>query len=119
MFLLRNAVNVVFYISCIIILGDLNKNLIDSTLTDSSSATVTTTRHDLMLADNESYYTLDRLIQLSQRTRQLERLGYVLPLRLCGGGESSLSTGTTGWGTPPSQQANNNNGKLYVINLPV
>ncbi|XP_050301424.1 protein Gawky isoform X2 [Anthonomus grandis grandis] len=31
------------------------------------------------------------------------------PLRLRGGGESSLSTGTSGWGTPPSQQANNNN----------
>ncbi|KAG5874249.1 hypothetical protein JTB14_027715 [Gonioctena quinquepunctata] len=34
----------------------------------------------------------------------------VLPLRLRGGGESSLSTGTSGWGTPPSQQASNNNG---------
>lgn len=33
------------------------------------------------------------------------------PLRLRGGGESSLSTGTSGWGTPPSQQASNNNGK--------
>lgn len=32
------------------------------------------------------------------------------PLRLRGGGESSLSTGTSGWGTPPSQQASNNNG---------
>ncbi|XP_015838344.1 protein Gawky isoform X3 [Tribolium castaneum] len=31
------------------------------------------------------------------------------PLRLRGGGESSLSTGTSGWGTPPSQQASNNN----------
>lgn len=107
----------------LIVLGDLNKNLIDSTLTDSCDAIVTTTttvmtRHDPTLADkyknnNESYYTLDRLIRLSQRTRQLERLGYDLPpLRLCGGGESSLSTGTTGWGTPPSQQTNNNNGNL-------
>ncbi|KAH1016898.1 hypothetical protein HUJ04_008053, partial [Dendroctonus ponderosae] len=34
--------------------------------------------------------------------------GYT-PLRLKGGGESSLSTGTSGWGTPPSQQGNNNN----------
>ncbi|XP_018569055.1 protein Gawky isoform X3 [Anoplophora glabripennis] len=32
-----------------------------------------------------------------------------IPLRLRGGGESSLSTGTSGWGTPPSQQASNNN----------
>lgn len=36
---------------------------------------------------------------------------YAPPLRLRGGGESSLSTGTSGWGTPPSQQASNNNGK--------
>ncbi|KAI4455914.1 trinucleotide repeat-containing protein [Holotrichia oblita] len=35
---------------------------------------------------------------------------YGPPLRLRGGGESSISTGTTGWGTPPSQQASNNNG---------
>ncbi|XP_066140474.1 protein Gawky isoform X2 [Euwallacea fornicatus] len=35
--------------------------------------------------------------------------GYSVPLRLRGGGESSLSTGTSGWGTPPSQQGNNNN----------
>lgn len=61
--------------------------------------------------DNETY-SLDRLIALSQRTRQLERQGYSLPLRLRGGGESSISTGTTGWGSPPSQQASNNNCKL-------
>lgn len=60
---------------------------------------------------NDKSYTLERMIKLSQRTRRLEREGYILPmLRLCGGGESSLSTGTTGWGTPPSQQASNNNG---------
>lgn len=34
------------------------------------------------------------------------------PLRLKGGGESSLSTGTSGWGSPPSQQNNSNNGKF-------
>ncbi|XP_050502788.1 protein Gawky isoform X1 [Diabrotica virgifera virgifera] len=33
------------------------------------------------------------------------------PLRLRGGGESSLSTGTSGWGTPPSQSGNNNANK--------
>lgn len=59
--------------------------------------------------DNENhYYTFERLIKLSQRTRDLERQGYFLPLRLRGGGESSISTGTTGWGTPPSQASNNN-----------
>lgn len=64
--------------------------------------------------DETCYYTLDRLIKLSQRTRRLEQNGCNLSmlLRLCGGGESSLSTGTTGWGTPPSQQTSNNNGKL-------
>lgn len=56
---------------------------------------------------NETFYSLERLIKLSQRTRHLESLGHILPLRLCGGGESSLSTGTTGWGSPPSQQASN------------
>lgn len=63
--------------------------------------------------NDEPYYTLERLIKLSQRTRHLERNGYYLPImRLFGGGESSLSTGTTGWGTPPSQQTSNNNGKI-------
>lgn len=36
---------------------------------------------------------------------------FIAPLRLRGGGESSLSTGTSGWGSPPSQQTSNNNGK--------
>lgn len=36
---------------------------------------------------------------------------FTAPLRLRGGGESSLSTGTSGWGSPPSQQTTNNNGK--------
>lgn len=40
---------------------------------------------------------------------------YGPPLRLRGGGESSISTGTTGWGTPPSQQASNNNGECHFL----
>lgn len=36
---------------------------------------------------------------------------FIAPLRLRGGGENSLSTGTSGWGSPPSQQTSNNNGK--------
>lgn len=35
---------------------------------------------------------------------------FTAPLRLRGGGESSLSTGTSGWGSPPSQQTANTNG---------
>lgn len=70
-----------------------------------------TTTTSTQYLDNEIHYTFDRLIKLSQRTRDLERQGYFLPLRLRGGGESSISTGTTGWGTPPSQQASNNNSK--------
>lgn len=55
--------------------------------------------------DTSNNYTLERLIKLTQRTRLLEKRGLSFPsLRLCGGGESSLSAGTTGWGTPPSQQ---------------
>lgn len=38
---------------------------------------------------------------------------FIAPLRLRGGGESSLSTGTSGWGSPPSQQTSNNNGKIW------
>lgn len=68
--------------------------------------------HDEPPHYNDDTYTLERLIKLSKRTRQMEQKGYNLTmLRLCGGGESSLSTGTTGWGTPPSQQTSNNNGK--------
>lgn len=33
-------------------------------------------------------------------------------LRLKGGGESSLSNGTSAWGTPTSQPSNSSNGKL-------
>lgn len=74
--------------------------------------------HDEPPHYNDKMYTLERMIKLSQRTRQLEREGYILPmLRLCGGGESSLSTGTAGWGTPPSQQATNNNGNSSVLKI--
>lgn len=61
---------------------------------------------------------LDRL-KLKQRTNDDKSAaqGFCLakPLRLRGGGESSLSTGTSGWGTPPSQQAGNNNGGYSSI----
>ncbi|XP_018330621.1 protein Gawky isoform X2 [Agrilus planipennis] len=56
----------------------------------------------------DNYYNLDRLIQLSKRTRILERQGFKLALGLYGGGESSLSAGTSGWGTPPQQASSNN-----------
>ncbi|CAH0563591.1 unnamed protein product [Brassicogethes aeneus] len=38
------------------------------------------------------------------------------PLRLRGGGESSLSTGTSNWGSPPNQQASNNNANKVNAN---
>lgn len=37
------------------------------------------------------------------------------PLRLKGGGESSISNGTSAWGTP--QSSNHNNGKLIFKDL--
>ncbi|KAK9888232.1 hypothetical protein WA026_000500 [Henosepilachna vigintioctopunctata] len=46
---------------------------------------------------------------LFQRTNDFDPSIYAGPLRLRGGGESSLSTGTSGWGTPNAQQASNNN----------
>lgn len=67
-------------------------------------------KSDTQYLHNNDYYTLDRLIALTARQRALERQGVLMrPLRLCGGGESSISTGTSGWGSPPSQQAANNN----------
>ncbi|KAJ8983648.1 hypothetical protein NQ317_019567 [Molorchus minor] len=54
-------------------------------------------RLKLRTNDNDTATLLDACDNLS------------VPLRLRGGGESSLSTGTSGWGTPPSQQASNNN----------
>lgn len=61
----------------------------------------------------DGYVSLDRLIALCKKTRELTAAGLV-PRRLLGlygGGEGSLSTGTTGWGTPPNTNSNNNNGK--------
>lgn len=62
---------------------------------------------------NDDYVGLERLIALNRRTKEMVACGRV-PHRLLGlygGGESSLSTGTTGWGTPPGTNTNNNNGK--------
>ncbi|XP_017786901.1 PREDICTED: protein Gawky isoform X2 [Nicrophorus vespilloides] len=57
-----------------------------------------------------SSYSLARLIEMSRRTRELQQLGAPMPaMRLLGGGESSINTGTSGWGSPPTQQASNNN----------
>lgn len=61
---------------------------------------------------DEGYISLNRLIALCKNTKLLMDQGKVPPrlLGLYGGGESSLSTGTTGWGTPPGTNTNNNNG---------
>lgn len=73
-----------------------------------------TTANDKKQADD--YICFDRLIALSKRTENLIRKGLVPTglLGLYGGGESSLSTGTTGWGTPPGTNTNNNNGKFKL-----
>lgn len=66
--------------------------------------------------DYDTYITFDRLIALCKHTDMLVRKGLCPPRRLglYGGGESSLSTGTSGWGTPPSTNTNNNNGKYSI-----
>lgn len=84
-----------------------NNDLNELNLTNSTTTSTTTTQY----LDNE--YSLERLT-FNQRAQELERQGYSLPLRLRGGGESSISTGTTGWGTPPSNQASNNNCKYCI-----
>lgn len=91
---------------------DLNANKMNLTCTDANDDSNNNHNNIDTSIHRDDTYTLERLIELSQWTRRLEREGHALPmLRLCGGGESSLSTGTTGWGTPPSQQASNNNGR--------
>lgn len=40
---------------------------------------------------------------------------YVTLLRLKGGGESSLTNGTSAWGTPTSQPSNHSNGKINIV----
>lgn len=78
-----------------------------------------TTENDVKDKLPEDYICFDRLIALSKRTENLIRKGLVPSglLGLYGGGESSLSTGTTGWGTPPGTNSNNNNGKLHYLTV--
>lgn len=65
----------------------------------------------------DGYVCFSRLIALSKRTNELMRKGLMPKLGLLGGGESSLSTGTTGWGTPPSTNSNNNNGNSHFCHF--
>lgn len=70
--------------------------------------------------DDTDYHDMCYLhrLKLKLRTNDNDDDGcrtFVGPLRLRGGGESSLSTGTSGWGTPPSQQASNNNGNFHFL----
>lgn len=101
-----------------------SENLEDTATTDKRLDVSRTDDASILNNDNnddcgrpaDGHYSLERLIELNKWTRRLERLGHALPpMRLCGGGESSLSTGTSGWGTPPSQQTNNNNGKCVKL----
>ncbi|CAG9864079.1 unnamed protein product [Phyllotreta striolata] len=68
-----------------------------------------TAKYDTKNCDNndEKDHGVLLLEPASQNDCDLRELSS--PLRLRGGGESSLSTGTSGWGTPPSQQSGNNN----------
>lgn len=69
--------------------------------------------------DNKEYYDMCHLtrlkflksIDINVDNIYDSNVTFTAPLRLRGGGESSLSTGTSGWGSPPSQQSTNNNGK--------
>ncbi|XP_022916638.1 protein Gawky [Onthophagus taurus] len=90
---------------------------------DDFEPTITATSTDLPTINNayfgNSFYR-QRDITTTTNTFSTSKLiyednydysrAYAPPLRLRGGGESSISAGTTGWGTPPSQQASNNNG---------
>lgn len=74
-------------------------------LNDGDYKTPTSTNTKVATAATPSDITRD-----DEDDEQRTSRAYAPPLRLRGGGESSISTGTTGWGTPPSQQASNNNG---------
>ncbi|XP_044734259.1 protein Gawky isoform X2 [Chrysoperla carnea] len=87
----------------------INNNLIKNTNTNVvASFKAAKHRH------HDQYYTFSQLIEQQNeaqtREKQWIRLhGNGRRLRLCGGGESSLNTGTSGWGTPPATNSNNNN----------
>lgn len=68
--------------------------------------------------DNDMYDTDDRFVKMKDmHIQDIVNRGdiYYPPLRLRGGGESSIGSSTTGWGTPPTQQANNGNGKCLSV----
>lgn len=91
-----------------------------TTYNDHATGTTTIANDNTNLTtDNVSYISFSRLIALTKRTQQLIRDGFLPSLRLglYGGGESSLSTGTTGWGTPPSTNTNNNNGNYHSSHI--
>lgn len=48
--------------------------------------------------------TIDQLIACQRREALIARTRNIRALRLCGGGEGSLSAGASGWGSPPNQQ---------------
>ncbi|XP_060522556.1 protein Gawky isoform X3 [Cylas formicarius] len=60
--------------------------------------------------DQDADYLCNKMQKLRTTNEDDDQnfVGCYAPLRLRGGGESSLSTGTSGWGTPPAQQAANN-----------
>lgn len=82
----------------------------DFTYNDDDFKNFMTTAYD---KTHDEYISYERMIALTKRYAKLEAGGWTprQKLGLYGGGESSLSTGTTGWGTPPGTNSNNNNGK--------
>ncbi|XP_055545590.1 protein Gawky-like isoform X1 [Wyeomyia smithii] len=47
-----------------------------------------------------TYVKFDELLRLSEREKTVRKAGLRPRMRLCGGGEDSINSGTTAWGTP-------------------
>lgn len=97
--------------SSLVLSKELNDDTCDKFNNNDQFTNLTTNINNIN--DNNKYYTLDQLIAQQLLADHRERHIFKITsrrLRLCGGGESSLNTGTTGWGSPPAANSNNNNG---------
>lgn len=69
----------------------------------------TTTTNTSSLVDKKMTITsIDELIECQRREKELMRHSFARRMRLCGGGEGSLS-GASGWGSPPSNASSQGN----------
>lgn len=90
-----------------------NKTSTTKTTEEESKPTTTNYTHTLSLVDKKSHHVaatmthVDELIECQRREMEMMRqFPAARRMRLCGGGEGSLS-GASGWGSPPSNTSSN------------